>query len=482
MRSYPLALMCLLLLVGAALAQDFSSANQPLAGPTLSGSISNSRTNGISTSMGDEITERGDCNLDGIPWTIGDAVYFSTLFADPQGAGITCGDLNLDGVPNHISDLVYMQLASLGLIDPQSTQPDTSEYVLTLWDYLYEGRVGIGGADSACAVFLVFYGDIPITSGQPLAELNSWTDGEYTYVLGLPDVDYAASTLDRRPLVDGTLLYHTGGWLVSAQASTCEGILLPVDVESSRGDCNRDGVPWSIADVVSFGNYFNSTGVLNGCGDPNQDGQADQVSDYVYVLLCMLNLVDPSQEPAPTSDQAPAITYDNQLGSIHIENTDSIGALCFVFSGDVEITAGPSGAEFIRATDGQTTLVFELPTFDAQSPVFQPISDGELFTYSGGSLQSVQASNRDGARMPVQFLSSNCCTGLTGNVNGDPLDSSDLSDLIFLVNYLFLGGQGPVCPDEANVDGDSQSAIDLSDLIYLVGFLFQGGPEPAPCP
>lgn len=74
-----------------------------------------------------------------------------------------------------------------------------------------------------------------------------------------------------------------------------------------------------------------------------------------------------------------------------------------------------------------------------------------------------------------------CCVDPTGNVNNDPAGAIDLSDQIYLVNYLFLGGPAPVCPGEANINGDAACAIDLSDLIALVNYLFLGGTPPAPC-
>ncbi len=72
-----------------------------------------------------------------------------------------------------------------------------------------------------------------------------------------------------------------------------------------------------------------------------------------------------------------------------------------------------------------------------------------------------------------------CCVGNTGNVNNDGGGAVDLSDLIYFVNFLFLGGPAPACPAAANINGDTGCALDLSDLIYLVNFLFLGGPAPA---
>ncbi|MCB2230191.1 hypothetical protein KQH82_05710 [bacterium] len=63
-----------------------------------------------------------------------------------------------------------------------------------------------------------------------------------------------------------------------------------------------------------------------------------------------------------------------------------------------------------------------------------------------------------------------------GNVNCDTELNIDLSDLIYLVNYLFLGGPAPIVPAWAMID--CTPGIDLSDLIWLVNYLFNGGPAP----
>lgn len=65
-------------------------------------------------------------------------------------------------------------------------------------------------------------------------------------------------------------------------------------------------------------------------------------------------------------------------------------------------------------------------------------------------------------------------TWTLGDMNHD--HQCDLSDLIFLVNYLFMGGP-PVSPAlTGDLNGDC--LVDLSDLIYLVNYLFMGGPGP----
>jgi hypothetical protein len=73
-----------------------------------------------------------------------------------------------------------------------------------------------------------------------------------------------------------------------------------------------------------------------------------------------------------------------------------------------------------------------------------------------------------------------CCRGIRGNVDGDPNDLVNISDMTYLVAYLFSGGAEPPCYEEGDVNGDS--IINISDMTYLVAFLFSGGPSPAACP
>ena len=68
---------------------------------------------------------------------------------------------------------------------------------------------------------------------------------------------------------------------------------------------------------------------------------------------------------------------------------------------------------------------------------------------------------------------------------GDPDDngSVQLTDGIFILNFLFLGGAAPACFDSAAAD--NHGSVQLPDGIYLLNFLFLGVPapvEPAPPP
>jgi hypothetical protein len=62
-----------------------------------------------------------------------------------------------------------------------------------------------------------------------------------------------------------------------------------------------------------------------------------------------------------------------------------------------------------------------------------------------------------------------------GDPNGD--GAADVSDAVFVIDLLFLGGGAPACLESA--DGDNDGSIDLSDAIGLMNFLFLAGVPPA---
>lgn len=61
--------------------------------------------------------------------------------------------------------------------------------------------------------------------------------------------------------------------------------------------------------------------------------------------------------------------------------------------------------------------------------------------------------------------------------DADSSGQHDISDSIFLLNHLFLGGSAPLCMKAADANDDG--AADISDAVYFLGYLFLGGPAPA---
>ncbi|MBU8934867.1 MAG: T9SS type A sorting domain-containing protein [candidate division Zixibacteria bacterium] len=71
--------------------------------------------------------------------------------------------------------------------------------------------------------------------------------------------------------------------------------------------------------------------------------------------------------------------------------------------------------------------------------------------------------------VPITAQGADC-----GDVDSDGV--INISDMVYLLNYMFYNGPAPPDPSTANMDicGD----IDLRDVAYLTAYLFQGGPLP----
>jgi len=70
------------------------------------------------------------------------------------------------------------------------------------------------------------------------------------------------------------------------------------------------------------------------------------------------------------------------------------------------------------------------------------------------------------------------CLPICGDTNAD--GTIDVGDVVYLINYLFIGGPEPkpqLCVGDANGDG----IVDVCDLVYLINYLFEGGPAPFCC-
>ncbi|MDH4156849.1 MAG: M14 family zinc carboxypeptidase [candidate division Zixibacteria bacterium] len=79
-----------------------------------------------------------------------------------------------------------------------------------------------------------------------------------------------------------------------------------------------------------------------------------------------------------------------------------------------------------------------------------------------------------------------CCAGIRGNANNDSEDKTNISDVTFMLTWLFgiPTGPAPACIEEANANGDIQEKANISDVSYLLTWLFgiPSGPAPPACP
>jgi hypothetical protein len=54
----------------------------------------------------------------------------------------------------------------------------------------------------------------------------------------------------------------------------------------------------------------------------------------------------------------------------------------------------------------------------------------------------------------------------------------DISDLVYLVTFMFQGGPEPPVMEACDIDGDGSANPNVADLVYLANYMFTDGPEP----
>ena len=92
---------------------------------------------------------------------------------------------------------------------------------------------------------------------------------------------------------------------------------------------------------------------------------------------------------------------------------------------------------------------------------------------SGGQLSAIGISESDNHAMGAGYV--HAAFVRRGDANAD--GAIDVADVMYLINYLFIGGSGP-CPMEAG-DASCDGFIDVADIMYLTSYLFIGGSPPS---
>jgi len=68
------------------------------------------------------------------------------------------------------------------------------------------------------------------------------------------------------------------------------------------------------------------------------------------------------------------------------------------------------------------------------------------------------------------------CCNTPGDAGHD--GAVNIGDAVYIINYVFMGGNPPPCPNEGDTNGDGQ--INVADAVFLITFIFRGGPAPVP--
>lgn len=164
---------------------------------------------------------------------------------------------------------------------------------------------------------------------------------------------------------------------------------------------------------------------------------------------------------------------------------------------------GAPAPRFLGCSTSSVSVISEPDTYTVTLEWNNPVAYDHLLVYHNGALAhvlpgrvdqfcavDVPIGDHDFAIRGVVGASKSspsvvtCSVGpglafLRGDANDD--GQADISDGVWLLEYLFVGGQAPSC--FASGDTNADGGVDISDAVYLLVYLFQFGPAlPAPFP
>jgi hypothetical protein len=109
-------------------------------------------------------------------------------------------------------------------------------------------------------------------------------------------------------------------------------------------------------------------------------------------------------------------------------------------------------------TIGGTSTIFMLSGTVAQTAVGDGISGGHGLSH--GFWQNL--------------VSDSTCCETPGDANRD--GTTNVGDVVYIINYVFKGGDAPICPKEG--DPNSDCSINVGDAVFLISYIFKQGDTP----
>ena len=113
----------------------------------------------------------------------------------------------------------------------------------------------------------------------------------------------------------------------------------------------------------------------------------------------------------------------------------------------------------------------ESESFKHQATAGQPVIDGS-------SSESYKLSE---GMWEVPVSQAGCCIGFTGNTNCSEEEEPDVSDIVRLIDYLYLSHEPLCCPGEADVDASGDPEPDVSDIVRIIDYLYLSHEPLADC-
>lgn len=158
-------------------------------------------------------------------------------------------------------------------------------------------------------------------------------------------------------------------------------------------------------------------------------------------------------DPCPAQQRVFNARVQNELV---LENLNILEEVGFLTAHVVEIR-GVEVSEEVGAASYLNTVFEKIP-----DDGFGPCGVGD--SYENPKLSGIEV-------LPAVVDTPHFVRG-DGNADGEV----NITDGIFVLNFLFLGGPSPPCPEASDANDDGE--VNITDGIYVLNFLFLGGPAP----
>jgi hypothetical protein len=302
----------------------------------------------------------------------------------------------------------------------------------------------LGTAYSICAADLDGDGDQDLASGGPYLVSILMNDGyglfavDSTYPAGEASWSICAADLDK----DGDFDLATASGEVHILMNNSDGTFKP--------DSAYPVGQWPYSIIAAD---------LDGDGDVDL-ATANETSEYFAYVSVLLNNGDGTFAPYSTYGLGVCVQ------SICAADVDGDGDI------DLAVASGCGHSVWVLMNNGDGTFPvssnYPISTWPKSVCAADLDGDGDM------DLASANQNSSDVWILLNQEISPVC-----GDMNGDRL--VEISDAVYLTNYIFKGGMSPKCPPEpyiecADINGDEE--VTVADVVYLINYLFRSGPEP----
>lgn len=503
------------------------------------------------------VTERGDINLNHLPYEVADWMLFGTfllegdsILFDPQTQTANA-DVNWDQYSWSTADLIHLGRVILHDVPAVLEPTSLSEYDMNTWmttihslpndtvvlPVWYDGQgsetvYGISFKVDFDPEKLTFLGmdfsgtslenweyvftlsedsSVRLNAIPDMFSMSEWDSLAFSFVPHqIAKLLFEIAAVDTPTFISVTFGEDTSPFIQANSFATKDGNLTKLGIsdvtdggvqlggalECERGDLNLNHLSYEVADWVLFGSFlFYGPGffvfdpLYQLCAtDANNDSTYGTIADLLY----MWRVIFGDAVPFPSKDQGdilPEPSGDEYIAVPSSANPSESVSVPIWFTNSLPSRGNTFRLEFdedLLSVEGVDVSGSRIPGWEYIWSVFNP---GELFVISFADwqddLNDILIEPGKGLLINVNFkVNENAPSGtflpITFETKEDWGHYNSYTDSTGLILVQPPTVSGWIFTDVISGDANSDGAVDLSDIIYLLNYLFKDGIDPSP--